>query len=224
MTIATLCIVAGVAGTPTGDAVVQPSSSARVRVVMRGLSDPDSRTIAEQELDRLEVNAGGIDALGTREPSSGRFVRWKVGGGFLVWTFQATVYHAGTTARFELVALPSEADQLRFAIGTSTKWTAPGAGNPFPESGRALVDVGLTNGESVVVQVAHAVRSNDRAGPRHLKIRYAAALNGPETSVAPPLVAPEASRTAKGRDDGMSPNRRPPIQRRSRRPLGEEPW
>jgi hypothetical protein len=163
-------IAAGVLGNPFEDA----------RVYLRGIVEDDKRTMVEQLGRDARVDAGQVNGMGTRRPRSGTFVPWREGGGgFLVWSLEAQVEHAGESARFYLQRPLRAEGELRFARGLRTQWDKKDAGQVVPTVSGVIVHPGLLNGERVVFEVAMPIKHQDTAGTRELALDYWIEVNGP---------------------------------------------
>lgn len=157
----------------------QPAVAQEVTIVVKGLERPGGVTVAQPDKNgRLTVDAGPVDARGSRQPRSGRVVRWRSGdGAFLVFGFEATVQHSGGTARLELQAVGQEAQAMRVALGASTHWDVPTAGKSIPVAGTIVVHPALQNGDTLIFEVALPLGARENPGLRMPMLRYEAVLN-----------------------------------------------
>lgn len=173
------------------------AAAQEVQVRINGVDDARGRTLALEDLGGVAVDAGSVDALGHRLPRSGRYVRWREGGGAsLVWTFQAVVTHPAVSARFELACNNSDAEGFRYALGDNTRWDSASAGLPLPRAGSALVHPALLSGQRLIFQVAMPIRDQDKAAYRRPSLHYHVELNGrPRALGLPPgwLLRPSPS-------------------------------
>jgi hypothetical protein len=182
--------------------IAEPLVSSDVQLSIEGVSGPEGQTIVEGLAGRAELDAGRVDLGGHQRPRSGRQTRWRHGlGGYIVWTFRATVVHSGSSARVEIEAANPDAKGLRFALGTDTRWDSDGAGRPLPAVGAAILHPALASGQSILFEVALPIRANSTAGRRSAEVRYSAVLNRDVFS--------RALRPVSGRQVPMGPVGRP---------------
>lgn len=150
-----------------------------VQLTIEGVDVHDGRTVVEGIAGRAELDAGQVNIGATRRPRSGRQTMLRTGkGGFVVWTFRATVVHSGVSAQLRVEAGSPDARSIRYALGTDTRWDAPNAGRQLPGAGWVVLHPALASGQSVVFELALPVRPDDAAGRRSAEVRYFAELNG----------------------------------------------
>lgn len=164
-------------------AVSPVARAGAVQVALEGVLT--GRTSLYPSEGGFRVDAGAVDALGLRSPSSGVLIPWGNGrGAFLVWTLRATVVHPGPTASFGLQAVGLDGRELRCAVGMQTDWTRPGAGRLLLPVGEVLLRDSLLSGDSLVFQVAMPMRRNEQIGSFEPKVQYMAWLNAPNLAVS----------------------------------------
>lgn len=168
------------------------------QITIEAVADARGETVATTTDDGLRVDAGTVDAVGLRQPHSGRFVRWRnQRGAYLVFTLRATIVHDSSTVRFELAGGGAETLGFRFAQGDGTDWSQPDSGRALALVGTSIVNPSVQSGQSVLFQVAMPVHNSDKPRQFISHLHYAVTSNGPVVTTPSATPAAGASKTVR---------------------------